>query len=121
MVPAPSGPAFRDVVPLADELPQRAAQLLGRDDLHGYRELFARVGAIGDVHARYWVGMQLVELGLQARAGAPPEDLTALLEESAAGAFELLEREPSEPRLLERAGVLLSELGSLDAAEALLD
>lgn len=120
MVPAPSGPAFRDAVPLADELPRRAAQLLGSGDLHGYRELFARVGAIGDVHARYWVGMQLVELGLQARAGAPAEDLTALLEASAAGALELLEREPSEPRLLERAGVLLSELGSLDAAEALL-
>jgi tetratricopeptide (TPR) repeat protein len=121
MVPAPSGPAFRDAVPSADELPQRALQLLGRGDLHGYRELFAQVGAIGDVHARYRVGMQLVELGLEARAGAPSEGLTALLEASAAGALELLEREPSEPRLLERAGVLLSELGSLDAAGLLLE
>jgi tetratricopeptide (TPR) repeat protein len=121
MVPAPSGPAFRDAVPLADELPLRAAQLLGSGDLHGYRELFAQVGAIEDVHARYWVGMQLVELGCKARAGAPSEGLMALLEASAAGALELLEREASEPRLLERAGVLLSELGSLDAAEALLE
>jgi len=121
MVPAPSGPALRDAVPLADELPQQAARLLGSGDLHGYRELFARVGAIGDVHARYSVGMQLVELGLQARADAPVEDLTALLEASAAGALELLEREPSEPRLLQRAGALLSELGSHDAAGALLE
>ncbi len=121
MVSAPSGPAFRDAVPLADELPQRAAQLLGSGDLDGYRELFARVGAIADVHARYWVGMQLVELGCNARAAADHEDVTALLAQSAGGALELLEREPAEPRLLERAGVLLGELGNLDAADALFE
>jgi tetratricopeptide (TPR) repeat protein len=121
MVSAPSGPAFRDAAPPADELLQRAARQLGGGDLHGYLEVFGLLGAIGDVHARYWTGVQLVELGLEARAAALPESLTALLQASATGALGLLEREPCEPRLLQRAGALLAGLGSPDASEALLE
>jgi tetratricopeptide (TPR) repeat protein len=120
MVPPPPGPASPDAAPPANELLQRAERLLRSGDLDGYRRLFAQLASIEDVHARYWAGMQLLELGSSAPASFPVEGLPALREAAATGALDLLEREPAEPRMLTRAGVLLSELGMLDAAEAML-
>jgi tetratricopeptide (TPR) repeat protein len=105
----------------AIELPARARQLLAADDLRGYRELFDRISTIDDPHRRYWAGVGLVEAGLAARASTPAARSPALLVTLAGGALELLERAPSEPRLLRLAGVALLELWSLDAAEALLE
>ena len=105
----------------ADELLQRAQRLLAADDLEGYRRLFEEASSVEDPHQRYWFGKSLIELGLavcpQFALGRRP----ALLVGLAAGALEMLEREPNEPLLLNHAGVILHELWSVDAAEAMFD
>jgi hypothetical protein len=111
--------APQDSALLASDLPLRAQQLLAADDLDGYRRLFERIESIEDPHRRYWAGVNVIERGLAASASAPPARLSALLVALAAGALQLLEREPSEPKLLNDAGVVLYELWSLDAAEAM--
>jgi tetratricopeptide (TPR) repeat protein len=116
-----SGPIHQECSVTATELPARARQLLAGDDLHGYRSLFEQIATIEDPHRRYWAGVSLVEVGLAARASTTVARSPALLVTLAGGALELLEREPSEPRLLCLAGVALLELCSLDAAEALLE
>ncbi len=101
--------------------PPRSQQLLTAEDLDGYRRLFEWIESIEDPHRRYWAGMSLIEQGLATSANAPAARLPALFVTLAAGALELLEREPSEPRLLSHAGTILYELWSLDAAEALFE
>jgi len=103
----------------ATDLPSRAQQLLAVDDLDGYRKLFEQIESIADPHRRYWVSVSLIERGLRASGSAPAARQPALFVALAAGALGVLEREPSEPRLLNYAGVILQELWSLDAAEAL--
>jgi tetratricopeptide (TPR) repeat protein len=103
------------------ELPLLAAQLLAADDLDGYRRLFARLGSIEDPHRRYWAGSSLIERGLDASVEVPTARLPALLQTLAASALGVLEREPSEPRLLGYAGLILYKLWSLDAAEAMFN
>jgi glycosyltransferase involved in cell wall biosynthesis/thioredoxin-like negative regulator of GroEL len=114
-----SGPAPRNGASSPTELPAHARQLLDADDLDGYRELFAGIQSIEDRHRRHWTAMRLIEAGLAAGASAPAARLPALNVTLAACALELLEREPREPRLLNHAGVVLHELWSVDAAEAL--
>jgi tetratricopeptide (TPR) repeat protein len=117
--PAPASAPTDGSAP-ASELPLRAEQLLGADDLGGYRELLGQIDSIADPHRRYWAGASLLECGIAAAAGFPAARQPALLVMLAASAFDLLEREPREPRLLMDAGVIMYELWSVDAAEALL-
>ena len=105
----------------ATDLPPRAQQLLAADDLDGYRRLFERIESIEDPHRRYWAGVSLIERGLAFGASTPAARLPALWVTLAAGALEVLEREPSEPTLLNHAGVVLYELWSLDAAQAMFE
>ncbi len=105
-----------DSIAQASELPLRAQQLLAAGDIDGYRELFGAIEPIADPHRRYWASVSLIERGLAAGASAPAARLPALFAALAAGALEALEREPSEPTLLDHAGVILYELWSLDAA-----
>jgi hypothetical protein len=116
-----TGSAMRDTPVPATELPVQAQRLLAADDLEGYRELFARLEAIEDPHRRHWAALQLIERGLAAGARAPAALAPALNVALAACVLELLEREPREPRLLNYAGVVLAELWSADAAEALFE
>ena len=116
-----SGSAPRDSPVLATDLPPRAQQLLAGGDLDGYRALFARLAAIEDPHRRYWASLNLIERGLAAAANAKPAQLPELYATVAAGAIEVLEREPREPKLLNYAGVILYELWSLDGAEAMFE
>jgi hypothetical protein len=111
----------QDFAVTATELPVHARRLLAADDLQGYRRLFERVEAIEDPHRRHWAAVSVAEQGLAARARTTAARLPALLVTLAAGVLELLERDPSEPRLLSCAGTALLELWSLDAAEALLE
>ncbi len=90
-------------------------------DLAGYRELFAGLDGIEDVHRRYQAGVRLIEQGFAAGATVAPADLPGLFAAIAAGALSMLEREPREPKLLNYAGVALYELWSLDAAGALFE
>jgi tetratricopeptide (TPR) repeat protein len=114
-----SGSAPSDSAFTAIDLPPRAQQQLAADDLAGYRALFALLESIEDPHRRYWAAVGLVEQGLASSAGASPRRLPELFATIAAGAIDALEREPSEPRLLNYAGVALYELWSLDAARAM--
>jgi tetratricopeptide (TPR) repeat protein len=114
-----SGSAPSDSIVLASDLPPRAQQLLAGGDLRGYRELFGRVAEIEDPHRRYWAGVSLVERGIAAAASTPAKELPPLFAAAAEGALAMLDLEPSEPKLLNYAGVLFYELWSLDAAQAL--
>jgi len=114
-----TAPAPRDGTGLVFEEPPRAQQLLTAEDLGGYRRLFEWIESIEDPHRRYWAGVSLIEQGLAASASAPAARLPALFVTLAAGTLELLEREPSEPKLLGHAGTILYELWSVDAAEAM--
>jgi tetratricopeptide (TPR) repeat protein len=113
-----SAPAT-DLALAASDLPARAQLLLGRDDLEGYGELFAQLPSIEDPQRRYWAAAALVEQGLAAGAGRSPRRVAELFASVAAGAVEVLEAEPCEPRLLNYAGVLFYELWGLEAAHAL--
>ncbi|HEX4115526.1 MAG TPA: glycosyltransferase [Solirubrobacteraceae bacterium] len=104
---------------LAIELSARAQRLLAAGKLDDYRRLFGELGSIADQHRRYQAGVSLIELGLAASGDAPRARVGGLFLAIAAGAVELLEQQPSEPKLLNYAGVALYELWSLDAARAL--
>ena len=114
-----SGSAPRDSPVSATDLPPRAQQLLAAGDLEAYGELFARLEAIEDPHRRYWASLNLIERGLAAGASTKPAQLPELYAAIAAGAIEVLEHEPCEPKLLNYAGVVFYELWSLEAAEAM--
>ncbi len=113
--------ARRDCSVTVSELPALARQLLADDDVSGYRRLFERIDAIEEHQRRYWAGVSVLEQGLVARASTTAARLPALLVALATGALDLLEPNPSEPRLLSHAGTALFELWSLDAAQALFE
>ncbi len=106
---------------LATDLPLRAQRLLAAGDSDGYRELFGLLEAVEDPHRRYWASASLIEWGLAAGASTSPTRLPQLLAVLAEGAVESLEREPCEPRLLNYGGVILYELWSLEAAQAMFE
>ncbi len=114
-----SGSATSAPTLLAVDLPPRAQQLLAAGDLDGYRELFAQTEQIEDPHRRYWARAGLIEQGLAASANTPLARLPALFATLAAGAVEVLDCEPCEPKLLNYAGIVFYELWSLDAASAM--
>jgi tetratricopeptide (TPR) repeat protein len=115
-------PRGEDGATLAIEFSARAQQLLAAGDLDGYRELFGQIGQIANPHRRYQAGVSLIERGFASsadgyapRARGGHSHFLAI----AAGATELLDGQPSEPKLLNYAGVAFYELWSLDAARAL--
>ncbi|HEY5194118.1 MAG TPA: glycosyltransferase [Solirubrobacteraceae bacterium] len=96
-----------------------ARRALAAGDLTGYNELFDRLEPIANPHRRYWACISMIERGLAASTSASPAHLPELFATMAAGAVGMLETEPSEPKLLNYAGVAFYELWSLDAARAL--
>lgn len=92
-----------------------------KGELADYRELFGRLESIEDPHRRYQASVGLIEQGLAASATTAPAQLPELLVAVTDGALGVLEREPREPKLLNYAGVLLYELWSLDAAQAMFE
>ncbi len=116
-----SGPAPERTPRPVTDLPQRAQRLLAADDLGEYGRLFGQLPSIEDPHRRYWAGVSLLERGLAASASTPAPRLPELFVALAAGALEVLEREPSEPKLLNYAGVVMHELWSPEAAQALFE
>jgi tetratricopeptide (TPR) repeat protein len=104
---------------LAAEFSARAQRLLTAGELDDYRRLFGELGSIADPHRRYQAGVGLIERGFAASGDAPRAHAGGLFSAIAAGAVELLDGQPSEPKLLNYAGVAFYELWSLDAARAL--
>ncbi len=96
-----------------------ARGLLAAADLDGYRAQFEQLAAIEDPHRRYQAGVSLIELGLAESRSRPRAPRPALLAMLADAVLEALEREPSEPLLLNHAGAIFHELWSLEAAQAL--
>jgi tetratricopeptide (TPR) repeat protein len=107
-------------VSLAMELLACARQMLASGDLAGYGELFGQLDSIADPHRRYWASTSLIEQALADHGGAARARAGSLFATVADGALGLLEAEPSEPKLLNYAGIALYELWSLEAAAALL-
>jgi hypothetical protein len=104
------------------ELVVEAATAFARGDVAAWRALFARAGEVGDVHDRYRARVSLMEAGLEAgrRIDAGALARLRLHLGLAAAAVKALEAEPSEPVLLDQAGVAFTELWALTPAEALL-
>ncbi len=115
------GPDLKESAVAVTELPLRAQRQLAAADVGGYARLLESIETIEDPHRRYWAGAGVIEQGLAASASAPPARRPLVLAALAAGALELLAGEPSEPRLLDYAGIALSELYMFDAAEAMFD
>ncbi len=117
--PLPISPHTDRSATLAIELSARAQRLLAAGELDGYLWLFDEIDSIADPHRRYQAGLGLIERGFAASGDAPRARVGGLFSAIAAGAVELLDQQPSEPKLLNYAGVAFYELWSLDAARAL--
>ncbi|MGH2914271.1 MAG: glycosyltransferase [Solirubrobacteraceae bacterium] len=117
----PSGPSAADPVSLpADSLARRAFTLLGAGDIDAFAKLFADgAAAREDPQRRFEAQLALLDAGLRASAGVSAAVATRLFVALADAALEILEETPSEPVLLNLAGVACYELWSLDGAEAL--
>ena len=104
----------------ATDLPLRAQQLLAADDLDGYRRLFGRIDSIEDPHRPLLGGRERDRAGTR-RERERPRRAAAGAAGGAGG-----ERPGGARARAERAaaaadaGVILNELWSLDAAEAML-
>ena len=105
--------------PTAADPRAAAASALAREDLAGYRALFAEAASETGFHARYAVRRALLEAGLAGPSRETPKAVAQRFATVAALALDVLEEEPREPVLLNYAGVALYELGSWSAAEAL--
>jgi Flp pilus assembly protein TadD len=113
--------ALRVTRPTAAPVDPRDAAVaaLLREDLAGYRGVFAETASEPGVHARYATRRAVLEAGLQGPPREAPK-ATALRFAAVSGvALDALEAEPREPVFLNYAGVALYELGSWAAAEAL--
>src|SRR5271165_6312534 len=106
---------------VATELCTRAQRLLAEEDFAGYGSLFVQLASIEDRHRRYWAGKSLIERGLAASAIVPVVRRPPLLVLLAAGALQMLDREPAEPVLLRLAAIILHELWSAESSQALFE
>jgi glycosyltransferase involved in cell wall biosynthesis len=96
-----------------------ATSALAREDLAGYRSLYADAAADDRFHARYAIRRALLEAGLAGPARETPKAVAQRFATVADLALSALEDEPREPVVLNYAGIALYELGSWTAAEAL--
>ncbi len=113
------GPASDPAGLPADALGRHALGLLRRGELDAYRGLLRSTDERPDPQRRFEAALALIDAGLretrQASEGLAVRIFVAVAEEALA----ILEREPSEPVLLNLAGVACYELWALDAAQAL--
>lgn len=104
----------------AQTLDQKAAALLKRGDVDGYRALFDRAAALEDETARYAARCALVHAVLSPsgdHGGRRAMAYTLAVRET----LTVLEDNPCEPVLLNQAGVLFALLEGYGAAQALLE
>src|SRR5271165_1201354 len=97
---------------VATELCTRAQRLLAEEDFAGYGSLFVQLASIEDRHRCYWAGKSLIERGLAASAIVPVVRRPPLLVLLAAGALQMLDREPAEPVLLRLAASSCTSCGA---------
>ncbi|HEY3612238.1 MAG TPA: glycosyltransferase [Gaiellales bacterium] len=99
----------------------RARQAVLRHDLAGMRDAFAEPAGWDEPQRGYQAVRHLTELVLATGAALAGDDWIELYGAAADGLLGVLEREPSEPVLLNFAGILLYELTELESACALFD
>lgn len=104
----------------AQTLDQKAAALLKRGDVDGYRALFGTVAELEDERRRYAARCALVRAVLSP-TGDHGGQRTAAYTLAAREAFTVLEENPREPVLLNQAGVLLALLECYGAAQVLFE
>lgn len=98
-----------------------ALKRIKRGDLAGFSALFAQASALDDRHERYLARNELVDAAIQAGTVAAPAIAQQARAAGAREAIALLEEEPREPVLLNQAGLLMSQLSSFGAAQALFE
>src|ERR1700756_5137378 len=81
----------------------RAARLLGENDLPGYLQLFAEATELENPHRVYQLRKLLLEQGLASLSGVNEKRATEILLAMARGAIGALEADPAEPVLLNYA------------------
>ncbi|MGH2859623.1 MAG: hypothetical protein ACRDMJ_19285, partial [Solirubrobacteraceae bacterium] len=92
--------------------------LLARGDVDGFTALFAKTER-PDPQRSFEAQLALIDAGLAATRHAQTGVATRIFLALADAALTILEREPSEPVLLNLAGVACYELWSLDGAQDL--
>jgi tetratricopeptide (TPR) repeat protein len=117
--PGASASPFGGSAPSADALAMRARSLLTAGDVAGYTALFGEADTHEEPQRRYQAQVALLEQGIIGTGPATQAVATRIFAAVADAALGLLEKEPSEPVLLNYAGVACYELWSLEAAQAL--
>jgi tetratricopeptide (TPR) repeat protein len=100
-------------------LASRAGACLVAEDLDTYRDLLRQAGEHEQPDRRYQAQVALLEQGLSAAGHAPAGPAARIFAAVAVAALDLLEQSPSEPVVLNYAGVAAYELWALEAAKAL--
>jgi GT2 family glycosyltransferase/Flp pilus assembly protein TadD len=104
-----------------EELLLRARRAVLRHDLAGLRDIYAEPAGWDEPQRGYQAVRHLTELVLATGAATAGDDWIDLYAAATDGLLGVLEREPSEPVLLNFAGILLYELTGLEAAAALFE
>jgi tetratricopeptide (TPR) repeat protein len=97
----------------------QARTALGTGDVATFSGLFATAGELTDPQRRFHATLALIDAGMGVTAQASEGMATRTYVAVAGAALDMLEDTPSEPTILNLAGVALYELWSLDAAQAL--
>jgi len=116
----PSSPALgTELAVTAATLAAHADTTLRRGDIDGYAGLFQQADTLVDAHRRFEASLALIDAGIRATRQASEGLATRIFVAVGAAALSMLESEPSEPLVLNLAGVACYELWSLDAAHVL--
>ncbi|HXD67427.1 MAG TPA: glycosyltransferase family 2 protein [Solirubrobacteraceae bacterium] len=103
----------------SESLAFQARTALGRGDVSAFSALFIAANELTDPQRRFHGKLTLIDAGMSATAQASEGLATRVYLAIATAALDMLEDSPSEPTILNLAGVALYELWSLDAAQAL--
>ncbi len=115
----PTSPAPDPSTPTAEALALQAGTLLDRGDVDGFTGLFPLAGTLPEPQRQFEARLALVDAGIKATAEASEAVATRIFVAIADATLTVLEGEPSEPLILNLAGVACYELWSLDAAQSL--
>ncbi len=103
----------------SESLAVQARTALGAGDVAAFSALFATATELTDPQRRFHAKLALIDAGMGATTQASEGVAARVYVAIAGAALDMLEDAPSEPTILNLAGVALYELWSLDAAQAL--
>ncbi len=111
--------AFAAPIASAASLGLEAARALGAGDLAGWQSALDQASGLQDPQRRYQAHVEILAQGLHAAGQAGTAVATRGFAAAADAALTILEASPSEPMLLNCAGIACYELWILDGAQAL--